>query len=230
MAVLSGWLAGTVHVWAGPDHLAAIAPLAARRRTRAWAPGVRWGLGHSAGVALVGLLALWLRDFIPVDLLSRWGERLVGVLLIGIGCWGLRKARANRVHAHAHQHEAGPAHAHLHLHPAAEEHEKTEAHRHDHAALGIGILHGLAGSSHLLGVLPMLALPTKIQAGLYLGAFALGTIFSMAAFSSIIGFLAVRCSLAGERAYRALMLVCAGGAIVVGCFWLVIAFSGGEAH
>ena len=96
IAVLTGLIAGAVHVVSGPDHLTAVAPLAVQRPRRAWLPGVRWGLGHSAGVALVGLLSLWLRDLIPVDLLSTWGERLVGVMLFGIGWWALRRALKHR--------------------------------------------------------------------------------------------------------------------------------------
>jgi ABC-type nickel/cobalt efflux system permease component RcnA len=223
----SGLIAGTLHVWAGPDHLAAIAPLAVRQPARAWLPGIRWGIGHSAGVALVGLLALLLRDLLPLNLLSSWGERLVGVLLIGIGLWAFHKALQHRVHAHSHEHD-GEKHVHLHIHPRSTGHEKNTAHRHTHAALGIGILHGLAGSSHLLGVLPMLALPTKFQAGLYLAAFALGTILSMATFSSIVGFFARRCAVAGDKIYRGLMGCCATAAVVIGIVWLVMSLPGGS--
>lgn len=223
IAAFTGLLAGAIHVWAGPDHLAAIAPLAARRSGKAWVPGVRWGLGHSAGVALVGLLALLARDLLPLDALSSWGERLVGVMLIGIGLWGLKKAMQNRVHTHAHAHD-GEAHVHVHAHPKT--HQQEGAHRHGHAALGVGILHGLAGSSHLLGVLPMLAMPTKLDAALYLGAFAIGTILSMGLFSTLIGTLATRCALTGDRAYRTMMGCCALAAFGVGIAWLVISTSG----
>src|SRR5438874_6948472 len=122
-AIFTGLIAGTVHVWSGPDHLAAIAPLAVRRTQRAWAPGLRWGLGHSAGVALIGLLSLWLRDLIPVNLLSTWGERLVGVMLIGIGVWAMRKAF--RVHAHEHEHD-GDRHLHMHAHHHGVPHARKE--------------------------------------------------------------------------------------------------------
>src|SRR5690349_24012402 len=105
ISVLTGLVTGAVHVVSGPDHLTAVAPLAVRRPRRAWLPGVRWGLGHSAGVALVGLLSLWLRDFIPVDWLSSWGERLVGVMLFGIGLWALRSALKHNVHTHEHEHD-----------------------------------------------------------------------------------------------------------------------------
>jgi hypothetical protein len=223
IAALAGLIAGAMHVWSGPDHLAAIAPLAVRQPRRAWLPGMRWGFGHSAGVALVGLLSLWLRDLLPVDLLSTWGERLVGVLLLGIGLWALRKAFKNKVHVHEHVHD-GDRHMHIHTHTHRVAHEVTEAHHHTHAAFGIGILHGLAGSSHFLGVLPILAFPTRAQAVAYLAAFATGTILSMATFSWCMGRLAARCGANGPRLYRGLMTGCAVTAMAVGCFWLVTSF------
>src|SRR5438105_4065970 len=115
IAFFTGLLAGIIHVWSGPDHLAAIAPLAVRRPKRAWIPGARWGFGHSAGVAVIGLLSLWLRDLLPVDLLSTWGERLVGVMLLAIGFWGFRKAFKNQIHTHEHEH-GGDRHVHVHVH------------------------------------------------------------------------------------------------------------------
>ena len=152
-----------------------------------------------------------------MDLLSSWGERLVGVMLFAIGAWAWRKALT--VHAHEHEHN-GDRHLHLHAHARHVEHEKVEAHaHHTHAAFGIGLLHGLAGSSHFLGVLPILAFPTRIQALAYLLAFGLGTIASMAAFSWLMGSLAWRCAAGKTRIYRGLMISCAATAMVVGCFW-----------
>ena len=216
IVAITGLVAGIIHVWSGPDHLAAIAPLAVRRPQESWIAGARWGMGHSAGVAVIGLLSLWLRDLIPVNLLSAWGERLVGLMLIGIGAWAMRKAF--RVHAHEHEHD-GDRHLHMHAHARGVAHEEKKAHnQHTHAAFGIGILHGLAGSSHFLGVLPILALPNNRQAAAYLGAFAAGTIASMAAFSWVMG----RVATAGNstKIYRGLMVTCSLVAIGVGCFWL----------
>ncbi len=192
-------------------------------RARGWIPGMRWGFGHSAGVAIVGLLSLWLRELLPVDLLSTWGERLVGVMLFGIGLWGLRKAFGNSVHTHAHEHD-GERHVHVHVHGHKVSHEAAASHRHTHAAFGIGILHGLAGSSHFLGVLPVLAFPTTTQALTYLIAFGAGTVVSMAVFSSMIGLLATRCSIGSGRAYQRLMATCSLAAIGVGTFWLITSF------
>jgi len=220
IAGISGLIAGTLHVWSGPDHLAAIAPLAAGRKSgRKWLSGARWGLGHSAGVGVVGLLSLWLRDALPLDLLSSWGERMVGIMLFGIGVWGIRKAFT--LHAHEHEHE-GDRHLHFHAHARKISHDNPSAHdHHTHAAFGIGLLHGLAGSSHFLGVLPILAFPTRMQALSYLVSFGAGTIISMALFSTVIGWIATRCSLAGFSIYRGLMSICALAALGVGIFWLL---------
>ncbi len=215
----AGIIAGFLHVLSGPDHLAVVAPLAADGRRHAWRAGLRWGVGHSAGVAIVGAAALLLRDLIPVEAISGWSERLVGVLLIGIGLWALR--RALQIHSHPHEH-AGDAHEHVHMHPGARDHAAVKAHEHKHAALGIGTLHGLAGSSHFLGILPALALPTMTDAILYLVAFAAGTVGAMIGFSFLIGALAERFAMTATRALRGFMVTCAVAAVAVGCAWLVM--------
>ena len=225
-ALITGVLAGAAHVWAGPDHLAAIAPLAARQSRRAWMAGVRWGIGHSAGVTLVGLLALALRDALPVEAISSWGERLVGVMLVAIGFWAIRRAMRTTIHLHEHEHD-GSRHVHLHAHQKGHKHESARAHRHTHAAVGIGVLHGLAGSAHFLGVLPMLAFPTHAEAGLYLAAFAGGTVLSMALFAGLIGVASRRCARRSGQFYRGFMSLCGGAAVMVGCAWVVLSVHAG---
>lgn len=220
IAALTGLIAGALHVWSGPDHLAAIGPLAIAQKRKPWLVGARWGIGHSTGVALVGVLALVLREVLPIERLSAVGERLVGVMLIGIGLWGLQRAFRSKLHAHRHAHD-GEEHAHPHLHVRGA-HETPTAHLHTHAAVGIGVLHGLAGSSHFLGVLPALAFPTLTQAAVYVGAFAVGTIASMGIFAGLMGALAARPAFDGVRAYRGLMATCAVAAIVVGGIWLAM--------
>jgi ABC-type nickel/cobalt efflux system permease component RcnA len=218
IAAVTGLVAGITHVLSGPDHLAAIAPLAVRRPKAAWVPGMRWGIGHSAGVAVIGLLSLWLRDLLPIKLISSWGERFVGIMLIAIGYWALRKAF--KVHAHEHEHD-GDRHVHLHSHSHSVPHHEPAAHqRHTHAAFGIGILHGLAGSSHFLGVLPILAFPTRLQALTYLFTFGAGTVMAMASFSGFMGWVTRACATDSAKIYRRLMTICAASAMAVGCFWL----------
>jgi len=216
IAIIGGFIAGAVHVVTGPDHLGAVAPLALHGKFRAWWEGVRWGCGHSVGVILVGVAALGLREAFPLALLSAGSERLVGLLLIAIGVWTWNKARKIAVHRHVHEHD-GISHAHEHLHLGG---ESPAVHRHSHAAVGIGTLHGLAGSSHLLGILPTLAFPHLTDSAAYLAGFALGTITAMALFASGMGWLAHRCAAHGAVFYRGLLMSSAGFAIILGGWWL----------
>jgi hypothetical protein len=188
-ATLAGLTAGLIHVLSGPDHLAAVAPLAGGRRT-AWRAGFLWGLGHSGGVLAVGLLALALRGALPIDALSSWSERIVGVTLVGIGLWGFTRVLR------------GPIHSHLHV----------------RAAAAVGVLHGIAGSAHFLGVLPALALPSAAASFGYLSGFALGTVAAMSAFAGGLGFIGG--SDAAPRHRRWLLSASSAVAIVVGLVWI----------
>src|SRR5262245_57439337 len=121
-AIMAGFGAGLIHVLSGPDHLAAVAPLSVGRGRTGWRTGLNWGIGHSSGVLLIGLLALIFRELLPLESISSWAEKVVGLTLIGVGAWGICKPLSSGV-------DAPPQ-----------------------AAFAIGTLHGLAGSSHLLGV------------------------------------------------------------------------------
>jgi hypothetical protein len=220
-----GVAAGALHVLAGPDHLAAIAPLAADGRRSPWRSGALWAAGHSGGVLAVGVFAMLLRDLLPIERLSSVSERLVGVALLGVGLWGLRRAFRMRVHAHPHEH-GGTVHTHVHVHDATSRHRPDgvagRPHRHAHASLSFGVLHGLAGSSHFFGVLPALALPTPAASTAYLAAYAMGTVVAMTTFSSLVGWLASRARRNGVLLHRALLYACSGAAILVGGVWLLV--------
>jgi len=216
IVLLTGFIAGLIHVLSGPDHLAAIAPLAAKAPKRAWGSGIRWGMGHASGVLFVGILSLCLRGILPIDLISSWSERLVGVMLIGIGLWGIRAAL--RIHVHEHSHDGEP-HEHIHMHSPGKTHTPSH-HVHTHAAFGIGTLHGLAGSSHFLAILPSLAMPTKTQAIIYLAAYGVGTVLAMGIFALSMGQIAHRLT-DKVSAYRKLMWGCSTAALAVGGFWLL---------
>lgn len=208
----AGLLAGIVHALTGPDHLAAIAPLSLERRSGAWRIGLSWGLGHSGGVWVLSVLALGLRGAVPTAVLSHWGERLVGAVLVAIGVWSCRRALRSRI--------ALPLSA-----PGdsfsfrAEADRAGRTHRHP-APLGIGLLHGVAGSHHFLAALPVLALPNGAAAAGYIGGFGLGAILGMAFFSWVLGKWVSRPITPGSRGFRAARLATGGFAIGIGVFWL----------
>lgn len=194
LALIAGFTAGFFHVLAGPDHLAAVAPLAVDGDRGAWRAGLSWGLGHTSGVMLVGLLLLAFRELIPVEALSAASERVVGVALLGVGLWGLWRARTSP-----------PRHHHL---PAA-------------PSFAMGTLHGLAGSSHLYGVLPSLMFATRVDAVAYLGGFGAGAIGAMTAFSSMIGAAAAAAGQSQAVVRRAVLYAASIAAVIVGGVWLL---------
>ena len=219
IAFLAGGVAGLIHVFSGPDHLAAVAPISLESADKSWKTGFRWGVGHAAGVTLVGLLSLLFRELIPVSLFSSIAERAVGLALIGIGLWGFRRIWRFHVHAHSHSHN-GNEHSHLHLHQLALSH-KVGQHSHTHAALGVGTLHGFAGSSHFLGILPALAFTSRVEAIGYLMSFGLGTVLAMSLFSLILGSVAKKFATKSHVAYRSMLAFSCVTAIAVGSYWLV---------
>ena len=214
LIAVTGVLAGLFHVLAGPDHLAAVGPLALDSHRRGWLAGWTWGIGHASGVVLVATLAVLLRDLLPpVDHISAWGERLVGAALIAVGLWALRRSARVQPAPHAH---GAVSHDHLHVQAGPRWMRRIG---HAHAAFCLGVLHGVAGSSHFVGVLPALALPTRVGALTYIVTFGAGTVAAMTAFAAAAGYASglVRVH---SPAYRAMTATAAVAAIVIGGVWL----------
>jgi hypothetical protein len=211
LSIFAGLFAGALHVFSGPDHLAAIAPMSAQGGKGAARLGFRWGLGHSGGVVFVGLATLLFREFFDVAAFASDGEWLVGITLIGIGLLGFRQSFSSHVRDAEHEH--GPLqHAHIHVT------DGRKSHGHNHAAFAIGTLHGLAGSSHILGVVPALALPTIADAMMFLGAYGIGTILAMTLFAAGLG----RLGSSSDRLTKPLFTTCSAAALVIGCSWLFL--------
>jgi ABC-type nickel/cobalt efflux system permease component RcnA len=218
--ILAGLVAGAVHALSGPDHLAAVAPLTLSNRQRAALIGILWGLGHAAGVAVIGAVVFLLRGLLNLELLSAWSEKAVGLMLIAVGLWGLRKAFTQWVHTHEHEH-GSETHAHIHIHRP---HQKGQSsgHKHSHVSLGMGLLHGVAGTSHLFGILPALALPSQSAAIGYLCGYGLGNLIAMGSFAWLVGVASGRMSHWGVRPYRVTLGICSAGSIAIGIIWMVM--------
>ncbi len=188
-ASLAGLVAGLVHVFSGPDHLAAILPFAIEQPRKAVRIGLFWGLGHGLGVVGLGALFWAARAYFEVDTVSQAAELLVGVLLVGLGLWAIRRSRKFVVHTHPHDHDEGE-HAHPHVHVddptvGCALHARIGAHqKHQHSSFGIGFVHGLAGVGHLVGAGPLVAL-SGAAAGGYLASYLLGGIAAMVGFATL---------------------------------------------
>jgi hypothetical protein len=195
-AFLAGIAAGLLHVFSGPDHLAAVAPLASDRERGHWLTGLQWGIGHTMGVLLIAALLLLVKEQLPLEAISAYSERIVGASLIAIGSWGVWRA--------------------------FQRHRQPRNHSHSHAgaSFSMGTIHGLAGSSHLFGVLPALAFPSQLSSLMYLAGFGLGAIAGMTAFSTMVGLVSSKLSLR-SRSYSGLLYATSALALVVGGVWLV---------
>ena len=206
---------GAAHSFA-PDHLAAIGVFVSRRPQwrRALAIGARWGVGHSLVILLVGG-ALVVTGWRFPDHFAPVVERIVGGTLIGLGVFAL--LRALRIHGHAHEHDGVP-HWHVHSHRQSERHDHTH-----HAALGVGMLHGLAGTGALVIALPLAATKSVPLAFAYLVAFGLGTTVAMASFGAIAGWVARRAAHRSITFLRATAVVPAVASIAVGAWWTIAA-------
>ena len=156
--VLAGLSAGAVHVASGPDHYAAVLPLAVRRRGPPIAVGLSWGAGHGVGVVSLVALGQIARSFFPVAHLASGAEVLVGVALVALGLSAFRRTP----HGHTH------------------------AHTPTRTALGFGVLHGFGGTTHLAAVLPTLAWGPAMAAT-YVAGYLAAAVAVMAVVTSVAG-------------------------------------------
>ncbi len=212
ISTLTGFAAGAVHVVSGADHMVAMAPSSLRKPQVALIDGLAWGIGHSAGVLILSILGILAKDLINIELMSSYAEFLVGISLLIVGFLAIRTSLKVNIHMHQHMHGEEKTHKHFHFHSPGNKLQK----RHTHAATGLGVLHGFAGASHLVAVVPALALPL-FGALAYLFAYLLGSVFAMGCVVLGISFAA---SKANKMFYPFLMRSIGALSIVTGIFWL----------
>lgn len=228
--LLAGTLSSMLHVISGPDHLAAVTPLVVESKKKAWKIGLAWGLGHLVGMLLVGVLFLLFKEYIPVERISEHSEQLVAIVLIGVGFWAFyRIFNEQKRHKHPHVHSDTKPYIHIHTH------EHNNGHHHTHkkvvkqnvfSSFGIGFLHGLAGVSHFLLLLPVLGFDNQIEGIQYVIGFAVGTVLAMSMYALIVGKIADYSKQQhNETFFKGIRF--AGGlfAIVIGFYWLFLSFS-----
>lgn len=199
-----GFLIGMKHALE-PDHLAAVATLAARdsNGTAALRQGVAWGLGHTLTLMLFGGVVLALGRNIP-DRLAQVLDLMVGVMLIGLGADVLRRLpplvspsladRAPHVEQPFLAHRRWPLRAAL-----------------------IGMMHGMAGSAAMI-LLSLHAVGSWVAGIAYILIFGAGSVLGMALLSILIA-LPMRAT-AGR-----LRWINSGLTVVVGGFSLLLGAS-----
>jgi ABC-type nickel/cobalt efflux system permease component RcnA len=238
VALGTAFLLGLAHAIEVDHMIAVTAFISTRPALRAAAGfGLRWGLGHSLAVFIAGgiLIATGLRWPARFDSL---GEAVVGVLLVGIGLWAMRRARKLHLHApeehgdhahlhahrgaeavHAHAHQPAAEHGHAHPHPPAGHHHHG-APKDRHGITMVGLMHGLAGTSAVVALVPVTLMDQRIVGLGYLVAFGLGTIVAMTAYAVVAAVALRRASEGSLRWGRAIGRFVGVGSVVVGCWWI----------
>lgn len=182
-----GFAVGLAHAL-DADHVAAVGALVARGGTHGSivARGAAWGLGHTLALfaicSTVLLLGLTISDRLGAAL-----EFVVGAMIVLLGLRVFRTLWRERIHIHVHEHD-GVRHIHAHSHAGEGAHTRSaHAHRHEVRALlptlGVGLVHGAAGSAGLL-VLIVASAESTAQALMAFALFGLGSLIGMTLLTS----------------------------------------------
>jgi len=212
VVILTGLIAGFIHVVSGADHLIAMAPSSITEPKQAMRNSYSWSLGHSSGVVILAVLAIFIKDIASINKISHVAEFLVGISLLVVGVYAIKNYFNLRIHSHSHEHKNGVAHQHIHIHRK----NLKRYNNHSHALTGLGLLHGFAGGSHVLAILPALALPIP-NALAYLIAYLIGSFISMNLFTCLISFTTLN---AGQKFIKRLIAFAGGLSFSMGLFWI----------
>jgi len=226
---------GALHVLS-PDHWMALLPLCLDAGKRGYRVGLQWGIGHALGLVSLAFVVQALRGWFDVRWLGASGEWLIGLVLIGVGAWGL----LHRGHA-APEHSAcvhslsddpvpsddqveGPLEGSGGLALRAEpSDEGSPSHVHTRMAFGVGLIHAVGGTGVFLVALPTLGFDAWSEVVVYLLGVGCGTVAAMAAFGAMLGSMASRIDAQGRFGgrYRRVFRATCWVAIVGGVLWLV---------
>jgi cytochrome c biogenesis protein CcdA len=213
--LLLGLLLGMRHALEA-DHLAAVASLSTGGGSRASIVlrGATWGFGHTVALLAAGVSSIALGLAVPA---GPWLERGVGVMLALLGTNVLVRLRRDRVHVHTHRHAGGIVHLHVHRHGGddVDSTDHRHAHRLDLRAMGVGMVHGLAGSAALLLVIAS-GLTSPWLGLAYVAVFGVGSIAGMTALSAVIALPLDASARRLARAYTSVELLIAVGTIALG--------------
>lgn len=192
--------------------MAAVSTFVARRPSprQAILFGVQWAIGHGLSLLLLGSILFALKLTIAESLAGSL-EKIVGVVLIGLGLWTLYQLRPGEMHhTHSHHHDGGHQHAHDEQHAHGEQHAYGEQHAHEHhdeaahthadgtthshhghshgkGSLWMGMLHGAAGTAAFVGEALVAVSQTYLAVFLYTLFFSIGVLVAMALYAGALG-------------------------------------------
>lgn len=239
---LQAFLLGFQHTFE-PDHLAAVSVLATSKssmrndfRRMLWRSS-QWALGHGLTLMLLSVAALAFKSSLPEALSGIVEVWVIGPLMIGLGALALWRGFTAYSHDHPHAHGNAAKQASEHVHgpidlPGASHEASTDEHEHVHVhvpgerlrifnrKLGVGMLHGAAGTGGALAVALGLAANSPMAALGILLLESVGVLVAMSAYALLLVYAAKRLAARHNVLMRGVNFVVGAISIVVGVVWL----------
>lgn len=170
----------------------------------------RWAIGHGAAILVIGSAVLIFKMAVPSSV-AVVAEHGVGFILMVLGLLALYHAArtltaGRRVNAHGSTAPAG----------------NPVTNGLQHRIVGIGFLHGTAGSATLLALLPVTQLQPAWWGMSYLLSFSCGVLLAMLLFGTLLGTVFQAVTRQSVQTLSIVRMVMAVPAIGVGV-WMVLA-------
>ena len=202
--LLLGFVLGLRHA-TDADHVVAVGAITTRERSprSALLIGVSWGLGHSLTVLAVGS-AIAVFGLVVPPRVGLGMEFSVALMLIVLGAVNLQGAMRS-LHSAAHARSTEPS---------------ASVPRGALRAVGVGVVHGLAGSA-AVALLVLATIQDPTLAVVYLAVFGLGTIAGMVTLTSA---LALPMAFAAQRFQRFQSLLARVAGVLSVVFGLFLAY------
>lgn len=169
----------------------------------------RWAIGHASVLLALAVLFIFAKFELPA-VVPVIAEKLIGILLISLGCWILWTVRKHKITLETHSHDHI---THTHLAQPGKQHN-------NHQPVLVGITHGLAGGASVLAIIPALQISNAWLGLCYVGLFSVGVLTTMLVFGCFLGKLQHWISNWGQRLFQISRIIVAFTSIAFGSFWL----------
>ncbi|MDA8235411.1 MAG: hypothetical protein M0Z31_11520 [Clostridia bacterium] len=144
---------------------------------RAMKFGLKFGLGHTSTVMVLGLLAIALKFAVP-DAFAASFELASGVLLIVLGAWSIHRRFFRKVQPNPHQHGIGHRHPH--------NHSQLDHTVFKYGPVITGIITGMAGTAGVMLFGPVAAAKSIVVAAGFILLYGVGVITAMSIYGLVI--------------------------------------------
>lgn len=181
------------------DHLVAVTGFVAQRPSLKSAAGfgLRWGIGHSVTVVLLGAILLVLGAQFPARL-EQGAELLVGLLLIVVGAVAFTSSRK--------------------LSRSEVRDQPRTAQR---GVTAVGLVHGIAGTGGVMALVPIAMSNRPVVVVSYLLVFSLGVVVAMTCVATVTAGAMRRSIDNSVELGRAVVRVVGSAGIAVGVWWII---------